>query len=257
MRFGFHLTAVLVGGAVLLGAIAGLAGCGTQAAIAPTSAQSATTAMLQASTTSTAPSVATSDVLTDGQTTTTIPPAVNAPEPGTYLRDEIPRPIVEGWYRYDGDGWFSGESGDFFWRDGHFVNSDGSLMEIPASLKQYLHERGVDAQPTAAVTHYDAPKLEATPRDGVTLTVTASQWTQDRVAATVVISNKSGSSFSFANKDLQLFMDGTGLEETYPDMKPLEVAPGTNEFRTDVYFIVSQFDPTSSKFGYTPSAAAQ
>lgn len=207
--------------------------------------------------TSADPSVATSVVLTGGQTTTSIPPAVNAPEPGTYLRDEIPTPIVEGSYRYDGDGRFSGESGDFFWRDGHFVNSDGSLMEIPASLKQYLHERGVDAQPTAAVTHYNALKLEATPRDGVTLTVTAGQWTQDRVTATVVINNSSGSSFSFGNKDLQLSMNGTSLEQTDRDMKPLEVAPGTIEFRTDVYFIVSQFDPASSEFGYTPSAAAQ
>ena len=256
MKPEIRATAILFCGAFLLGAMVGLAGCGTQTADTPTFSEPETTAVSQPSTISGAPPVSTSDVPTDALVTT-IPSPVNGPNPGTYFQDMIPDPILDGTvegYMYKGNGRFLTESGrEFFWRDGRFVNVDGSLMEIPASLKEYLHERGVDAQPTAAVIHYDAPKLDATPLDGVSLTVIASQWTQDRITATVVIHNSSGLSFWFANKDLQLFANGISLEQTYPDMEPFDVVPGTTEFRTDVYFIVSQFDPASSEFGYVPS----
>jgi uncharacterized RDD family membrane protein YckC len=56
---------------------------------------------------------------------TTLP--TNLPVPGTYLRDDIPMPILDsavGWYQYLGNGRFSVESGrEFFWRDGRFVNA--------------------------------------------------------------------------------------------------------------------------------------
>jgi hypothetical protein len=72
--------------------------------------------------------------------------------PGTPEYDGIPRPIVDGsveWYRYLGDGHFITETGrEFFWRDGHFVNADGTLMEIPESVKEHLHSIGIDRQPT-------------------------------------------------------------------------------------------------------------
>lgn len=185
---------------------------------------------------------------------------MNGPQPGTYLRDEIPDPILDGTvegYTYKGNGRFSTESGlEFLWRDGRFVNDDGSPMEIPASLKEYLHERGVDAQPTADVTRYGAPTLEVTPRDDVSLTVAASQWTQDRITATVLIRNTSNLPFSFANKDLQLLVNGAKMEQTNPYLAPFEIADGTSaEFRTDVYFVVAQFDPTSSEFVYAPSTS--
>ena len=72
--------------------------------------------------------------------------------PGTPEYDGIPRPIVDGsleWYQYLGDGHFITETGrEFFWRDGRFVNADGTLMEIPESVKDHLHSLGIDRQPT-------------------------------------------------------------------------------------------------------------
>jgi hypothetical protein len=216
----FHRAASILVGAFLLISLAGLAGCGSRIALQPSAPPPTATAIPEDLTTTT------------GTQTTTIPVAVNGPYPGTYLRDEIPTPIVEGSYGYDGNGRFSGDSGDFFWRDGRFINPEGTIMEIPASLKQSLHEHGVDAEPIASATHYDAPKLDVTPGDGVSLTVTASQWTEDRVTATVVVRNGSGSSFRFANKDLQLYAHGIGMELTNPDLRPFEVAAGSAEFRT-------------------------
>jgi serpin B len=56
-----------------------------------------------------------------------------------YRADGIPTPIVEGWYSYRGEGRFVTESGrEFFWRDGHFVNPDGTPMEVPASVNEQL-----------------------------------------------------------------------------------------------------------------------
>ena len=175
----------------------------------------------------------------------------NLPTPGTYLRDDIPAPIVdsavEGGYQYLGNGRFLVESGrEFFWRDGHFVNADGSLMEIPPSAKEHLHELGIDAQPTAAVTHYPTPRLDTSPRQGVSLTVTLSQW-DDIVCASVAIRNESGSGFRFANKDLQLYVNGTRMEQTNPRLAAFAIANGAGtEFRTDVYFMVDQFDSASA-----------
>ncbi len=72
--------------------------------------------------------------------------------PGTPEYDGIPRPIVDGsveWWRYLGDGHFITETGrEFFWRDGRFVNADGTLMEIPESVRDHLHSLGIDRQPT-------------------------------------------------------------------------------------------------------------
>ena len=73
--------------------------------------------------------------------------------PGTPEYDGIPRPIVdgsvEGWWRYLGEGRFITETGrEFFWRDGRFVNADGTLMEVPESVKEHLHSLGIDRQPT-------------------------------------------------------------------------------------------------------------
>ena len=53
------------------------------------------------------------------------------------------------WYRYLGEGRFITETGrEFFWRDGRYVNADGTLMEIPESVKDHLHSLGIDRQPT-------------------------------------------------------------------------------------------------------------
>jgi len=171
----------------------------------------------------------------------------NLPLPGTYLRDGIPAPFalvgVQGGYQYLGNGRFVQDSSrEFFWRDGHYVNADGSPMET------------IDGQPTAvAVTHYPSPSLDVGPRQGVSLTVALSQWDYI-VCATVRIRNESGSPFRFANKDLQLYVNGSRDEQTNPDLKPFEVPTGTSaEFRTDVYFMVDHFDSASAGLVYKSS----
>ena len=64
-----------------------------------------------------------------------------------FIDEGIPIPIVDGyvdgWFRYVGDGKFVCDSGRaFFWRDGQFVNPDGTTMTVPTSS-------GVDHQPNA------------------------------------------------------------------------------------------------------------
>ena len=179
---------------------------------------------------------------------TATPGPTNLPRPGTYLRDDIPAPFsaiaVEGGYEYLGNGRFlTGSGREFFWRDGRFVNADGSPME----------ELGIDAQPEAVVTHYSVPRLDASPRQGVSLTVTLSQWDYI-ISATVEIRKESGSPFRFANKDLQLYLNGTRMEQTNPDLAAFTIAGGAGtEFRTDVYFIVAQFDSASGGLVYSSS----
>lgn len=69
-----------------------------------------------------------------------------------YRGDGIPMPFVDGPYRYLGEGHFATDSGtEFFWRDGRFVNSDGSLLEVPDSVREALAAAGADdvsSQPT-------------------------------------------------------------------------------------------------------------
>jgi len=61
-----------------------------------------------------------------------------------YRADGIPMPVVDGWYSYHGDGHFSREKGeDFYWRDGRFVNPDGTLMEVPAAIDEQLKAAGM------------------------------------------------------------------------------------------------------------------
>ncbi len=74
--------------------------------------------------------------------------------PSQWEIDGIPRPLVdsavEGYWRYLGDGHFTTEKGrDFYWRDGRFVNADGSVMELPASAREHLLSLGIERQPTA------------------------------------------------------------------------------------------------------------
>lgn len=67
----------------------------------------------------------------------------------------IPQPVVDGWYSYKGDGRFTTESGlEFFWRDGEFVNPDGTLLQVPESLNAMLKAKGlppIEHQPTRSV----------------------------------------------------------------------------------------------------------
>jgi hypothetical protein len=73
--------------------------------------------------------------------------------PPEYVWEGIPQPIVdsavEGWFQYEGNGRFVTEYGrEFSWRDGRFVNADGTMMDLPASAKEHLNSLGVYSQPT-------------------------------------------------------------------------------------------------------------
>jgi hypothetical protein len=67
----------------------------------------------------------------------------------------IPYPMVDGWYSYQGDGRFTTESGvEFFWRDGRFVNPDGTPLQVPESINATLKAEGlppIEHQPTSSV----------------------------------------------------------------------------------------------------------
>lgn len=55
----------------------------------------------------------------------------------------IPTPLIDGAFYYLGNGHFSRAKGeDFYWRDGHFVNPDGSPLEVPEAVKQILRDKG-------------------------------------------------------------------------------------------------------------------
>ncbi len=69
-----------------------------------------------------------------------------------FVQEGIPIPIIEsnleGGFRYLGDGKFETESGrTFLWRDGYFLNPDGTKMDLPASAKDHLLSIGLDHQP--------------------------------------------------------------------------------------------------------------
>jgi hypothetical protein len=73
--------------------------------------------------------------------------------PPEYVYDGIPQPAwdsaVDGWIQYKGDGRFISEHGkEFYWRNGRFVNANGTLLELPASAKDHLNSLGVYKQPT-------------------------------------------------------------------------------------------------------------
>ena len=73
--------------------------------------------------------------------------------PPQYVWEGIPQPwwdaSVDGWIECSGDGHFISEFGvEFFWRDGRFLNADGTLMDLPVSAKEHLNSLGIYGQPT-------------------------------------------------------------------------------------------------------------
>jgi hypothetical protein len=71
-----------------------------------------------------------------------------------FIREGIPLPLidpeVEGWFRYLGNGEFITEVGrTFYWRDGCFVNSDGTTMGLPPAAEAHLNSLGIYHQPNA------------------------------------------------------------------------------------------------------------
>jgi hypothetical protein len=119
---------------------------GCEGPSSPSSEANATpTTVAEATTPTSAPSAATS---LPASTDTTFPEPVNG-GPGTPEYDGIPHPIVQGWYRYVGEGRFVTPSGsEYFWNNGRFVNPDGTLLQIPDALKESRSSMGVTRQPT-------------------------------------------------------------------------------------------------------------
>ncbi len=77
--------------------------------------------------------------------------------PARYVLEGIPQPIwdsaVDGGFQYLGEGRFISEFGvEFFWRDGRFVNADGTMMDLPASAREHLESLGIYHQPTIPPT---------------------------------------------------------------------------------------------------------
>jgi hypothetical protein len=104
-------------------------------------------------------------VETGGMSTTTsmiATPVTAAPGPGTqkgrgaitqviggFTDGSIPTPLIDGAFSYLGDGHFTRVKGqDFYWRDGHFVNPDGSPLEVPESIKDTMKAKGYTGELT-------------------------------------------------------------------------------------------------------------
>ena len=61
----------------------------------------------------------------------------------------IPTPLIDGAFSYLGNGHFTRSKGpDFYWRAGHFVNPDGSPLQVPQSIQQKLREKGFTGELT-------------------------------------------------------------------------------------------------------------
>jgi len=56
--------------------------------------------------------------------------------------DGIQMPFVDGGFSYLGYGRFTRSGPDFFWRDGHFVNANGTLdgADQAGDLRDIVHE---------------------------------------------------------------------------------------------------------------------
>lgn len=83
-----------------------------------------------------------------------------------FIREGIPMPLidpdVEGWFSYLGNGEFVTELGrTFYWRDGRFVNSDGTAMGLPPAAEAHLNSLGVYRQPNAEDLTAAAEKANA------------------------------------------------------------------------------------------------
>jgi len=102
----------------------------------------------------------------------------------------------------------------------------------------------------AFIIYYSGPSLDVSPRRGVTLKATISQYSSGAIFANVEIRNDSGSAFQFLSEDLQLYVDGTRVEQTNADLRPMEVTGGVV---TQIYFNPSAFDPHLAGLVYTSS----
>lgn len=101
--------------------------------------------------------------------------------------------------------------------------------------------------------YYSAPRLDASPREGVHLTVTVSRYSWGGTHAGVEMRNASGSVFRFSDTDLRLYVNGVAAAHSSAGTgSPLEVADGHTMVK-DIYFEVAEFDPALSGLEYTAS----
>jgi hypothetical protein len=103
-------------------------------------------------------------------------------------------------------------------------------------------------------THYSAPALSVSPRQGVILTVTVTKSSQGLAWGEVDMTNDSDSAFTFSEQDLQLFSDGISAprSESWMLREPLLVGPGSRK-TTNVVFTLPEFDPYTAGLLYTSS----
>ena len=72
-----------------------------------------------------------------------------------FRSEGIPLPLIDvledGFFQYLGDGGFITDTGrTFFWNGDHFVNSDGTDMDLPSSSRAHLNSLGIMHQPNAS-----------------------------------------------------------------------------------------------------------
>ena len=141
-------------------------------------------------------------------------------------------------------------------------------MVIVAESGEVLYDHTFEVTPPSSttsttepfITYYSGPRLDVSPREGVSLTVTVSKATQGWVAsieiyATIWIHNASGSPFHFSVEDLQLYLNGARAEPGKDSMfAPVDVAAQADG-EGAAYFELSEFDPSTAGLLYTSSDA--
>ncbi len=284
------LMAVIFSCGVLLWAVVGLASCGSQTAIEPSTQRSTD------SSTITSVSVVTADVPAVGQKTTsgTKPTITSSTEPieppilarpFTRLLSDMDQAGIQVFHA-ENSGGQGNVPGLLFLEalteNGQDVTAYQGMAEemltlaekykqelyfdrlrmalVVAQEGEVLYDHTFEAAPPSSTTsttlpfliRYSAPRLEVTPRAGVTLRADVSYY-WGTVVLDVEITNDSSSAFHFPQEDLQLYVNNVRVEPTQEDAGwPTEFAAGSGG-SSSIYLTVPQFDPYAAGLLYIAS----
>jgi hypothetical protein len=134
------------------------------------------------------------------------------------------------------------------------------VVLVVAQEGEVLYDHTFQVTPPSSTTsatlpfiiRYSAPRLEVTPRAGVTLRTDVSYY-WGTVVVDVEITNESPSAFHFAQEDLRLYMNDVRIERTQDAAEwPTEFTAGSGG-SSYIYFAVSQFDPYAAGLLYISS----
>ena len=273
---------------VLFGAMVALAACGSQTASPRSSQESVTTATSEGSTTATTIAVVSTDVPTTERTITSstelITPAESSdpimrlingdfsvagiqiieargPQQGAaapgelYLNARLPGEQDAGAYTAIAEKILTLSEK---YKQQIYFDRLRVVLTVKGGAVVYDHTFHVTPPSSTSTTQrfqvfYSAPRLQVTPREGVSLEVTVSKSRQGQVLVIVDITNKSASTFHFSREDLQLYLKGVRIEPTQEGADvPTEFAAGQGG-GTVIYFTPAQFDPYFAGLLYTSS----